>query len=362
MALYHQVKYLNMISGYFDMFRQVRDGLWNCRCPYCGDSKKNKFLRRGFFKVEQGDIFYYCHNCHKSSSFPFVLKDYAPNLFDEYKLEVFNESRPSAKRKQETSYDFSNTRLDIMSANTIKKNYDFLGLLSVADMPDTHSLKQYIKGRQIPEKYYKKLFYTNNYSELAKTFGYENYERLPEDERLVIPFYDSDGEIEVIQGRDLSGTSHMRYITIKKYESSVKCYGLDEYDSSQQGYVFEGPIDSMFIDNAVASADADLTRVCEVVKNDPIFVYDAQPRNVNILNNIQKAIDMNLSVCLLPEIEGGKDINDMILEGRTPDEIKIMIHQHTYKGLKAKLAFGEWRKINNNKRSPYGKTKQYRKK
>ena len=36
-------KYLNLLSPKLERFKRKSDNLYNCRCPICGDSKKNKF-------------------------------------------------------------------------------------------------------------------------------------------------------------------------------------------------------------------------------------------------------------------------------------------------------------------------------
>jgi hypothetical protein len=39
-----------------------------------------------------------------------------------------------------------------------------------------------------------------------------------------------------------------------------------------------------------------------------------------------------------------KDINEMILSGKTPGEILEMINTNTFTGIEAKLKFSAWRK------------------
>ena len=40
-----------------------------------------------------------------------------------------------------------------------------------------------------------------------------------------------------------------------------------------------------------------------------------------------------------------KDINDMILSGRTKDEIQMIIKNNTYQGSMAKMKFATWRRV-----------------
>ena len=49
---------------------------------------------------------------------------------------------------------------------------------------------------------------------------------------------------------------------------------------------------------------------------------------------------------LWPDDLKEKDINDMILSGRTKDEVQTIIKNNTYKGNMDKIKFATWRKIN----------------
>ena len=42
MSLYIDKKYINMLSPRLERFAWKKQDLANCRCPLCGDSKKNK--------------------------------------------------------------------------------------------------------------------------------------------------------------------------------------------------------------------------------------------------------------------------------------------------------------------------------
>ncbi len=74
--------------------------------------------------------------------------------------------------------------------------------------------------------------------------------------RVVIPFFDRGGKFFAFQGRAF-GKEQPKYITIKFDESKQKIYGLDRLDLNKPVMITEGPIDSLFLDNAIALAGAD---------------------------------------------------------------------------------------------------------
>jgi len=94
--LYVDVKYINLISHHFEKFKKKNDYLWNVRCPFCGDSRKNHNKMRGYFFRKENNMIYKCHNCGFGASINTVLKELAPTTHKEYCLEKFgsNELTP----------------------------------------------------------------------------------------------------------------------------------------------------------------------------------------------------------------------------------------------------------------------------
>ena len=163
--------------------------------------------------------------------------------------------------------------------------------------------------------------------------------------RIVIPFFSKSGELIAFQGRALDSYS-MRYITVKLEVEQEKLFGLDRVDVTKSVFVCEGPFDSLFLPNAIATADSNLASAVSVVKkNKLVLIPDNEPRNLNIVNNIEKYIKAGFSVCLFPSYIKEKDINDMVLSGLTSGEVCDIIHDHTYSGLRANIEFIKWRKV-----------------
>ena len=142
------------------------------------------------------------------------------------------------------------------------------------------------------------------------------------------------------QGRALSPNS-IKYITIMLNDDAPKIYGLDQIKKDESVYVTEGPFDSTFIRNAIAmcGADADVRRWGI---NNPVWIYDNEPRNREIVQRIGKTIESGDSIVIWPNNIVEKDINDMVMSGHN---IQSLIESNTYSGLEAKLKFNTWKKI-----------------
>jgi len=157
----------------------------------------------------------------------------------------------------------------------------------------------------------------------------------------VIPFFDERDKMFAFQGRAF-GKENPKYITIVLDSDRDKIYGLNRVDWNKKVYVVEGPIDSLFLDNCIATAQSDL-RVGK--KDSVILIPDNEPRNKEIVKQIERFISDGYSVVLWPEYVKEKDINDMILSGKSKSEIQKIINENVYSGIKAKTQFVFWKKV-----------------
>ena len=146
----------------------------------------------------------------------------------------------------------------------------------------------------------------------------------------------------LIIGVGLIGSSIAR--ALKEYGITSKIYGIDRIDDKKDIYVVEGPFDSLFVENCIAVAQSDL-RVSQY-KEKSILIPDNEPRNKELCKQIKKFIDNNYRIVLWPSAIKEKDINEMILSGKTKKEIKTIIDNNTYQGTKALMQFSMWRKVN----------------
>jgi hypothetical protein len=133
-------------------------------------------------------------------------------------------------------------------------------------------------------------------------------------------------------------------VTIKVTDEK-KLFGLHRLRKQERIYVLEGQFDSYFVQNSVASGDSNLGGVAAIFPELEItLVYDNEPRNKDIVKQIEKSIDKGYNVCLFPDSVKGKDVNEMIQNGLTSDEIKTIIDSNTFSGLTAKLKFTHWKR------------------
>jgi len=277
-----------------------------------------------------------CHNCGVSTTFYNFLDKVDPSLTKQYALERYKNGTQNNNTKT-PEFEQAKTEKPIFR----KK----LSLESIDSLPEEHFAKAYVQSRKIPKDFHSQLYFAPDFRKFIQELNVEQEGLKENDQRLVIPFYDTDKNLIAVQGRAL-GESKLRYITIKINEDVSKVYGLDRIDQEKMIYVVEGPIDSMFLDNAVATADSNLESIISTFNKSKItLVFDNEPRNKEIVKKIEHAIDNHFNVVVWPEFLEEKDINDMILSGFSLDEIRDIIDKNTFLNLRAKMEFIKWKKI-----------------
>ena len=316
-------KFINLLSPKLQKFKRVKSNLYNFRCPICGDSQKNKSKTRGYLYSVKSDVNFKCHNCGASMTFSNFLKHIDPAVHKQYVFERFKDGKTGRSTVvEEPKFEFK--------APKFKKK---LNLPTASENPRADG---YLTARKLdPSDFYYAEKFKAFVNKLKPTFdSVEN-----DEERIVIPLY-YQKQLIGLQGRSL-GPSKVKYITVMIDEDAPKIYGLDNIRTDAPVYVTEGPFDSTFIRNSIAMCGADADVAKWGIRN-PVFIYDNEPRNREILNRISKTIDIGNSVVIWPSSISDKDINDMVMSGL---DVQSVIESNTYSGLEAKLKFTTWKKI-----------------
>jgi transcription elongation factor Elf1 len=320
---YVDVKYINLISGRLLKFKKVKNNLYNFRCPICGDSQKNKNKARGYLYQVKNNTNFKCHNCGLNVSFNNFLKQIDSTVYKQYTFEKFKEGH--------TGKNFVTDEPKFVFEKPVFKTKIVLPLCSEVERG-----RSYLESRRIdPNKFYFAEKFKEFVNSLKPTFDDTNME----ESRIIIPLY-YEKQLIGFQGRAIE-SNPVKYITVMLSEDAPKIYGLDEIQKDKTVYITEGPFDSTFIRNAIAmcGADADISNWGI---NDPVWIYDNEPRNREILSRISRTIGMGQKVVIWPSSINEKDINDMVLSGL---DVQSVIESNTYSGLEAKLKFTTWKKI-----------------
>lgn len=338
MSVYVDKKYVSLLSPKLKQFKQRGEFLWNFRCPVCGDSHKDKLKARGYIYKRKEHFSFMCHNCGSAMSLPKFIKYVDPHLYSEYQLESFVQSNTS--NSVNVADYVTKPTFNVPEA---PRSIHLTDAESINGLGQYHPARQYLDNRKVPTD---NLYYVEDFASFIKNLFPGCTKTLYKEPRIIIPFYDKNGILLGVQGRSI-GVSKIKYITIKSDESSPKIFGWNKIDVSKNIYVVEGPIDSLFLYNAVASMDANLMAASHIIGLDKtyIFVYDNEPRNKQIVSNMRKTIEAGHKICVWPDHIKEKDINEMILAGMNSSQIQHIIDTNTHEGIIATMKMNQWEKI-----------------
>lgn len=341
---YIDLKYTNLLSNRLEKFsiKDTNPYRVNFRCPICGDSTKSKNKTRGWILEKNNSALMYCHNCGASMGLRKFLQHVDPMLYNDYIIDTRLDKDILKKQVEELTSPLDKITHKVPSFK--KTGSPLLAIKKISQLVDVHPAKVYIKKRLIPANKHYKLYYAPKFETWVNSIIPD---KLPNGDRpsprLILPFIDRNGILFGFQGRAFDKTS-LRYITIMLNPEMPKIFGLDTVNFEKKYYVVEGPIDSLFLDNAVAMAGADGSGSGLTNMENAVMVFDNEPRNKEICARMEKCLDQGYKVCIWPTNVVDKDINDMILSNMTCAAVQLIIDQNTYSGLQGKLKLSYWRK------------------
>lgn len=331
--LWLDIKYASLLSLKLNKFSIKNNNPYTAtfRCPICGDSKKNSSKTRGYFFVQYQKLRMKCHNCGAGMSFGRFLKTLDNNLYNQYTLEKFGTSsntRPIVPEPPKFSEPVKMSILDQI-------------LDPVVSLPESHPARVYCDSRKLPESALLSIYYIDDVSKIGQLKESYKEKIIGTEDRIVLPFYNRKGVLVGVTMRAL-GEHKLRYIAIRLNESEPMIFNYDKVDFTKQVYCVEGPFDSFFLPNCVAVGGSDMKTIRKLLPDSTIYVFDNQPRNSEIVKLIRAQVLSGFRVCIFPEQNEYKDLNDMVLAGL---DVEKIIYTNSYQGLEAQLKFEEWRKV-----------------
>jgi DNA primase len=265
----------DLISCEYPQAKRTFKG-YNFRCPLCGDSKDTWKTGRGHIFLNKTPFVYYCFNAGCDASDGMAMTNFMKQLHPEYNKayikKVVNLNKESAEKKAARKEKLkknlyvvartlpqlkNDTRPDITDMpDFIKRNKKkLIDMKSIKDYPVA---LDFCAQRGIPEEVYTRWLFVDN-------------PKSPINQRVIIPFLNSKGNMYFYQARTIIGEE-------PKYKNALTeirpVYNYYESDFSKPVIILEGPIDSLFIENAIAICGVKYDdRMLDVIK-DKYFIFD----------------------------------------------------------------------------------------
>ena len=192
MQSYIDVKYVNLISPYLQQFKKKGDFLWNFRCPYCGDSKKNRTKARGFVFRKKNDLFYKCHNCGVGATLGKLIEYVDSNTHKDYIMERYKTGCDTITPKPEFKFNApvfnrnkstKRNKLGRSSESIVKE------LKSISELHHEHPARKIVEQRRLPRSSHGDLFLCPEFYKFTNKLIPNKFPSLDGDHpRLLIPF------------------------------------------------------------------------------------------------------------------------------------------------------------------------------
>ncbi len=327
-------KYANLLSSKLERYKVKSHNpfLANFRCPLCGDNSKNKNKARGYFYTSKYGLVMKCHNCGVTIGFSKLIQKLDTTLYQQYSLEKFG------NKKIKNTFDFEPK----FQTKSIVQLPDFIKCLNELKMiyGNDHPAVKYCIDRKIPEEKFQYVYYIEDVSRITEVVEQYKDRITTNEQRIVLPFFNRERKPIGFTMRAMDNNK-LRYMTIRLDEDEPMLFGHERVNFNRPVLCVEGPIDSLFLSNAVAVSGSDMKKATNILPEDTIYVFDNQPRNKVLCKLMDSMIKKGKKVCIWSNTIIGKDINDMIKIGYSVEKI---IYSRSYSGLSAKNAFRDWKK------------------
>lgn len=273
--------------------------VFNAECPVCKEGKSAGRSRRLFYFPHKQ--YFYCHNCCRSWRPLEWVKEVTTLTVPEI-IKKNNEKSGTVSKFVKTTPIVKSIVISDLPENSIE----------ITDVPQAEFYKdnkfvklalQYCLDRRL-------LTAANS----CKRFFLSLDDKVHKN-RLVIPFYNESNKVICYQTRALTQNQFPKYLT--KF-GEKELFGLNNIDVQiPYVFVFEGPIDSMFVKNGVAMAslaptEKQMQQLNNLIGYEQIYVFDNDKNNQQTAKKIEKYIKSGKRIFIWPkEFSKFKDFNEI---------------------------------------------------
>ncbi len=298
------VQYFYQYSGYPEFNRS--NGVYFGCCPICREGKSWGKKKRLFFLPKENHLF--CHNCQTSwNPLEWICQVSGKPYFeilqeaqDEGFLDDIDFNQYSSNQNTKRDYPLPFGSINLFNDQEIKYYSENKVVKDALNL---------IKQRRLDTAINKVDLYIS-----LKDFIYKN--------RICIPFRQTDGKTIFFQCRALykNGEENGRKY-ISKYGSDKSVFNVEKIDVDYPYiFLFEGPLDSMFVKNGVGIAGLTFTDFQSIQLNKffthkKIWVLDNQRVDEDAMKKSLKLVKNGENVFVWPKkYKKYKDLNDLCVD------------------------------------------------
>jgi hypothetical protein len=271
-------------------------------CCFCNEGNSNGIKTRLNYYVNKDLII--CYNCSRSYSSLFFVKEITKKSISQiikdvqenynYGKNINFEDNIEKKTKPSLTLPYNSINLCDETQTNFYKNEQII-----------QDALKYIKSRRLDTAINKHTYYISLVDFLHKN-------------RLVIPFVDEKNKITYFQSRAIYKKDEYPCKYLGKINANKSIFGLNKINIDLSYlFIFEGPIDSCFVQNGISMAGLQMTEYQESLLQpyflfEKIWVLDNQLENIDVLKKTVKLLQNNQKIFIWPKhYIKFKDINDL---------------------------------------------------
>lgn len=288
------------------------DNTYNAGCPVCKEGKSLGKKKRLFYYPTSNT--FHCFNCSKTwSAYSWILS--VCNITKEEMDEEIQQNSSSVDVLKKINLPIlKNKNIPDLPYDSINV-FDEIQQSYFTKYKDFYNVLQYVVQRKLHTAINKS---PNLFTSLTDKVHKG---------RLCIPFYDRNNKVLFYQSRSVNG-SEPRYMG--KYGSDKTIFGIERVDPNiPYIFMFEGPIDAMFVKNGVGLAGLTLgekqrNQLNEFPFHKKIWVLDNPKFDETASNKIKELVKAGNMVFRWPLGMSHKDFNEMAIADEI-DEIPYKV-------------------------------------
>jgi len=271
-----------------------------CRCPLCGDSKKNPYKKRFNLNWNVGNPGYHCFNCGERGNFIKIYSLIKGISYENAQKELFKydkkniktristyRNRPILKDKKEIEENNFNWILhksygiDEIQDGILKKKY-------------ISELNKFYDSRKIPKKYNIFICYEGKYKN-----------------RIIIPIFNEEGDVIYFQARSIPGSNIEPKYDNPPSPKELCILNKNKFDRNKSIIITEGIIDAYMI------GDQGTTCLGKEIKDD-------------FIEHLLKLTNKNIVISLDNDSEGYKSLFEFMKKSKYKQKVKYFIYPSDY--------------------------------
>lgn len=300
-------KYFDQLN--FELFADKPGDVTLYSCPMCNEGgsygKKHRFHWK--FDIDNGNFsFVNCFNCGYGMDFEFFIRQFGgeesfKQLVREYK---------SSKGEFESYVEKYKLEEEMIQSPRTK---DYIGLL---DINKSKKALNYLKDRQLLD--YKEHFLTDKY------------------DNIVIPFYSRMKKIYGFQTRIISNKEF--WFELEEINKKFRAWNFYNVNWEEPVYIFEGVEDALSsgLDNVIAVMGKYIHPFLMSKMKKPIICFDNDnDGTISMFKHVLR--HNNASGLVYPKDFKYKDMNEMLLDNNTRENVKSFILNNIKQGFRLKV-------------------------